>query len=676
MAGLFLLVLLSLFPTEMPRVFAQEVNQSSLPDLGEPTAQTASVTPNINEQGAGLSYHDNINGTLLSISPQYNRQNGAALGGSVATPLGRNMAGGILLMAGEDRNEWLINLGLDLSPQQRFTFSLGQLRQKLDFNFTSGTHNTQITQDNLAVSYQYLLGQGWLNSAELNAYVSDTDSIDLSDASYTTDTASLYELWNDPRRIAGGKITGAQGRLLFTPTSQTTIKLGLGAERLTYDYSTHNDSTTRATGSAELFQRLDHTLNLRAALHSAAAQNRYSLALSKSLNDSAQLGLDLTHIQGRDNTFNDNQLQLTYSQSLGGNTPQTALSHTTDTEPNTTATPTPTPQPWTSALVEQVARRPSFLPAQVVAKVDTTATPTRLIAIDKTTLPADYSIHTSPGLLTVPTGTAVSSIAGVTLNGSAFTNNGHFALSGTTHLVINPNLMAQPSTTDTYIVTMNNSVGGGTTLATVTVSHGSTRIDSVVISSGQVAPTISGFNAISKTYGDADFTLTAPTTNSAGAFSYTSSNTGVAIISGTTVTIVGAGSSTITATQAANGAYSSGTATATLTVALPSGYITSGGLTWAPITTTANWSTADATCSASTALGYTDWRQPTKAELSALYAARNSVTPAGWPPTGWTLSWTWSSTAYGGGFHYNVNLSNGNVYDYYDSLYSYVSCVR
>jgi len=83
---------------------------------------------------------------------------------------------------------------------------------------------------------------------------------------------------------------------------------------------------------------------------------------------------------------------------------------------------------------------------------------------------------------------------------------------------------------------------------------------------GNIAPTLSNFTIAAKNFGDAAFSLTAPTSNSGGAFSYTSSNTAVATISGSTVTIVGAGSSTITATQAASGSFSSGTITATLTV--------------------------------------------------------------------------------------------------------------
>ncbi|MFC4511278.1 hypothetical protein ACFO28_13240, partial [Flavobacterium buctense] len=82
-------------------------------------------------------------------------------------------------------------------------------------------------------------------------------------------------------------------------------------------------------------------------------------------------------------------------------------------------------------------------------------------------------------------------------------------------------------------------------------------------------PTLGAFTVPAKIIGDAPFSLTAPTTNSAGAFTYTSSNTAVATISGDIVTVVGAGSSIITATQAADGIYGSGSTTATLNVTPP-----------------------------------------------------------------------------------------------------------
>ena len=82
-------------------------------------------------------------------------------------------------------------------------------------------------------------------------------------------------------------------------------------------------------------------------------------------------------------------------------------------------------------------------------------------------------------------------------------------------------------------------------------------------------PTITGFTVPAKVVGDAPFALTAPTSNSSGAFSYTSSNMGVATISGSTVTIVGAGTSIITANQAAASPYVAGSITASLVVTSP-----------------------------------------------------------------------------------------------------------
>lgn len=86
-------------------------------------------------------------------------------------------------------------------------------------------------------------------------------------------------------------------------------------------------------------------------------------------------------------------------------------------------------------------------------------------------------------------------------------------------------------------------------------------------------PTISNFPNITKVSNAAPFQLTAPTSNSTGAFSYTSSNANVATIAGDIVTIRGFGTSTITATQASDNAnYGGGSITATLTTTIANYY--------------------------------------------------------------------------------------------------------
>ena len=81
-----------------------------------------------------------------------------------------------------------------------------------------------------------------------------------------------------------------------------------------------------------------------------------------------------------------------------------------------------------------------------------------------------------------------------------------------------------------------------------------------------ITSNLNSFNSVIKTNFDGSYTITPPTTNSSGAITYASSNTNVATISGTTVTIVGIGTSIITATQAADATYYSSSITATLTV--------------------------------------------------------------------------------------------------------------
>lgn len=87
------------------------------------------------------------------------------------------------------------------------------------------------------------------------------------------------------------------------------------------------------------------------------------------------------------------------------------------------------------------------------------------------------------------------------------------------------------------------------------------------------------FSALpSKTFGDADFQLTA-TASSNLVVTYTSSNLNVATINGNTVTIVGAGTATITASQAGDSNYNAATdVTQTLTVNKANQTITWGNI--------------------------------------------------------------------------------------------------
>ena len=89
------------------------------------------------------------------------------------------------------------------------------------------------------------------------------------------------------------------------------------------------------------------------------------------------------------------------------------------------------------------------------------------------------------------------------------------------------------------------------------------------INNSNTTPVLSGFGLTpsSITYGDTAPTINPTTSNSQGAITYSSSDTNVATISGSTLVIVGVGTTTITASQVANGTYgAAGPVTAVLTV--------------------------------------------------------------------------------------------------------------
>jgi hypothetical protein len=128
------------------------------------------------------------------------------------------------------------------------------------------------------------------------------------------------------------------------------------------------------------------------------------------------------------------------------------------------------------------------------------------------------------------------------------------------------------TSSDTSVATMDGSmvtiVGKGTSTITATQASTTNYLSGSIIATFivRLTPVITNFSAITKTFGDASFSIVAPTTDSDGAFTYTSSNTAVATVSGTTITIVSTGTSTITASQSLTANYVSGTITTTLTV--------------------------------------------------------------------------------------------------------------
>ena len=131
---------------------------------------------------------------------------------------------------------------------------------------------------------------------------------------------------------------------------------------------------------------------------------------------------------------------------------------------------------------------------------------------------------------TAPASNGGSAITGYTATSSP----GGFTATGTTSPLTVTGLTN--GTSYTFVVTAANLIG--TSVASAA--------SNAVVPVGPAA--LTNFGPFARTFGDAPSAIAAPTSPSSGAFTYTSSNPAVATISGNVVTVVGAGTTVITAT--------------------------------------------------------------------------------------------------------------------------------
>ncbi len=186
----------------------------------------------------------------------------------------------------------------------------------------------------------------------------------------------------------------------------------------------------------------------------------------------------------------------------------------------------------------------------------------------------DSNYNAAPqATLNVTIGLASQAITGFAANPSApvYAPNGTFAVSATGGASTNPVVFASTTpavcTVSGGTVTM---VAAGNCALTANqagnASYSAAPQVTLSVAIGLATPAITWIAPLQRIVGTPAFDLPAPTSTSPGAFTYTSSNTAVATVSGRTVTIVGPGTTTLTATQAATANYTTGSATTTLQV--------------------------------------------------------------------------------------------------------------
>lgn len=486
-----------------------------LPDLPASNSDApVRLSPQGSANSSRLDATHRTGSRLLTASTEWSKQNALSVlvRGGLLPSDGIAVGGGLRL--GSSTQEAFATLGWQPVVGHRLLITASGQQQEQEFNFLSGKQKTSVSQTGVGGSWRMALSEGreraLLRFVQLDAWRVQSDSRDLADRNYSVDSAPLYELWSDPRRIAGATSIGLQAKLSLAPWADSRLDLGLGSERMQWDYLTGAQTSSKAVGSIEWQQQLAEGIRLKAGINTQAAQSRTTLGFDSALPGGQRWGLEWSGIRGQNGIADDQRLTLIWTLPLertaGGISPSTQIGSRGANFGGG----------LDESLLDQASLRPAWIPAQVMARVDTTARPTRLVAVDKTGIPAGATVS-SGGIITAPLGAVALGIASVTLNGGAFANGGQFAVSGS-NIVINPNLITQPAVgvTDTYVVTVNKA-GGGTLLVTITVTHGSVKVDSVTVGAGGAdltAPTTTVAPAVTGTTSSGT-TLTA-TINEAG----------------------------------------------------------------------------------------------------------------------------------------------------------------
>jgi hypothetical protein len=198
-----------------------------------------------------------------------------------------------------------------------------------------------------------------------------------------------------------------------------------------------------------------------------------------------------------------------------------------------------------------------------------TGTPTAISASKTYKVTATNNLGTHVNTFTLSVGAPLTTTAASAIGETTATAGGTVASSYTSitergvvwHTSTGPtianNKIAEGTTnTGTFSVNLTGLPANTTFYIRSYVTYGSSTTDYGDELTFTTNRTIS-MPALTKSYGDPAFFLTAPTSNGTGAWTFTSGSTSVATTSGNTVTIAGAGTSTITATQAAVAPYAS-----------------------------------------------------------------------------------------------------------------------
>lgn len=269
------------------------------------------------------------------IAPTYSEKFGFGLGTTLGGYINDDLALGLILDYGKNRQEYLANAGLALGESLKMIGSFGLLKEQEEFVVGDGRESLSQLEYGLSLKGNY--DAGMVRGFELNAY-------------HTNASNSLDSLET-------GNVTGVQAVTQLSPSDGANLRLGAGFERVDW---AQGDVTEGMTLQVLGSQKISDMVSLNYNAKSAETENVYGVGLSYDLRtpelNSSRMTVSISQIDGKRGISDDRRISLNWTIGFGG-----------AVHAETTGAPSVS-EHTRSKLLADVMKRPAFLPERIVVR--------------------------------------------------------------------------------------------------------------------------------------------------------------------------------------------------------------------------------------------------------------------------------------------------------------------
>lgn len=444
---------------------------------------------------------------LISLGVNFSSNQWALVNFMIGHMMWNNFAWTVEVEVGAEEARYLATLGYKINENNRVKITFEHFEQVLNFSFTSWSVKEKMSQQSAWLAYEYRVPNEFIEFIQAKGYFTKAWSKDLSTVNLGTrdvviDTVTLYELYRETRdeyrRLAWGTKVGWELSVGLVPWKDGKLKVATNFESINYDtkYEWSKYDTARFWANLELSQKFLKDFEVKwsvwtssseelvygAEINYQALDNLKIYFNGKQINRRAWFGWsdsqETRFWAGLTWVFWDKQTLAQSAKSYN----DAMKSRMDEISKNSKLTISETKQ--VAELLSWISRDPVVRSNTVLVvadkKIETTST--RLIAIDKTLLPAWSDVDAATGNILQDIVPAIW-FNNITFNWAAFTNNWEFSIDNLTNkLVINTWMLAIPAVgaTNTYIITIDE-VWGGQTIVNLQTEHGSVKIKSMTV---------------------------------------------------------------------------------------------------------------------------------------------------------------------------------------------------